>query len=212
MVEEGKTSRVWHMHTLQTDLLGPVRIFPFSSSDYGHGDAIAIVSGSPEETPEESTPPLLRVHSSCLYGDVLRARDCDCFPQFRESARLILDEGSGIICYLDQEGRGQGLMRKAFAYEYMEKHGTDSVEAYTHLNYELDPRRYSHVAAFLREMHIPHVRLLTNNPQKIQSLESHGIRVERVPLITGVTRWNSTYLATKRNKLGHLIDTLQLGT
>lgn len=194
------------MHTLQTDILGPVRVFPFSSSSAGAGEGVAIVSGEPEMISDKEPAPLLRMHSRCLYGELLRSRDCDCLAQYEESVRLILDERSGIICYLEQEGRGKGLMRKAIAYEYMQEHGVDTVEAYTRLDYPLDARSYDHVAKFLSDFGIDRVRLITNNPRKVYALENKGITVDRVPVVVGVNHWNARYLEVKKDKLGHLID------
>jgi GTP cyclohydrolase II len=194
------------MHTLQTDILGPVRVFPFHSSELGEGDAIAIVSGTPETVPKTAPAPLVRLHSRCLYGEVLRSRDCDCQAQYEETVRLILDERVGIIFYLDQEGRGRGLMDKAMAYEYMERHRKDTVEAYHELNFEVDPRKYSHVSDFLHELGIDRVRLITNNPRKVEALEQDGIAVERIPVVVGINHWNIRYIETKKHKLGHLID------
>jgi GTP cyclohydrolase II len=194
------------MHTLQTDILGPVRVFPFSSSKPGEGDAVAIVAGTPETVPKTAPAPLVRLHSRCLYGEFLKSRDCDCLAQYEETLRLILDERVGIIFYLEQEGRGRGLMDKARAYQYMERYRKDTVEAYTDLNYEVDPRGYSHVSHFLRELGIDRVRLITNNPRKVEALESDGIHVERIPVVVGINHWNIHYIEAKKNKLGHMID------
>jgi GTP cyclohydrolase II len=195
-----------HTHSLQTDILGPVRVFSFSSSKEGEGDAVAIISGDPESTSNATHPPLLRMHSRCLYGELFLSRDCDCYAQYKEALRLILDERSGILCYLEQEGRGQGLVDKAKAYEYMEEQGVDTVEAYRELNYSVDGRGYGHVAAFLRGLGVYKVRLITNNPRKVVALEKAGVTVERVPVVVGINHWNAHYMAAKRNKLGHFID------
>lgn len=200
------SQRQLRMHTLQTDILGPVRVFPFHSSEPGEGDGLAIVSGTPETVPKTAPAPLIRIHSRCLYGEVLRSRDCDCQAQYEETIRLILDERVGIIFYLEQEGRGRGLMDKAQAYEYMEKYRKDTVEAYTDLQFELDPRRYSHVSAFLHDLGIDRVRLITNNPRKVNALQDDGLTVERVPVVVGINHWNIHYIEAKKQKLGHLID------
>lgn len=194
------------MHTLQTDILGPVRVFPLSSPAVGAGEGVAILSGTPESAADTDAAPLLRIHSRCLYGELLKSRDCDCLAQYEEAVRLILDARSGIICYLEQEGRGKGLIHKARAYEYMETHRVDTVDAYKDLDYELDPRSYDHVIQFLREIGISRIRLITNNPRKISALTDAGIRVERVPAIVGINHWNIDYIQTKRRKLGHIID------
>ena len=199
-----------HMHTLQTDILGPVRVFPFSSAEKGEGDAVAIVAGTPETTPKTAPAPLLRMHSRCLYGELLKSRDCDCLAQYEEAIRLILDERAGIICYLEQEGRGKGLISKALAYEYQERNRVDTVEAYSRLHYELDQRGYSHVASFLRSLGITRVRLITNNPRKVQALQDADIAVQRIPVVVGVNHWNIHYIETKRDKLGHLFDVIDL--
>lgn len=194
------------MHLLHTDTLGKVRTFPFASSRDGEGEGVAVIVGRPEDVRDDQPAPLLRVHSRCLYGEVLGSLDCDCLPQYQEAVRRIGQEGAGVVCYLEQEGRGQGLIHKARAYEYMQEHDLDTVEAYNRLDYEIDRRRYAHVGGFLRELGITRVRLLTNNPRKVSALEDAGIRVERVAVIVGINHWNAGYIATKRNKLGHLID------
>lgn len=187
------------MHHLVTAPFGQARIYPLHSEKSGEGEAVAVLFGSPEA--EEF--PLLRLHSRCLYGELLRSPDCDCLAQYELATQMMVEEGSGILVYLEQEGRGCGLVRKAQAYELMERQGLDTVEAYEALGLPLDARSYGHVADFLISLGLRGVRLLTNNPRKIDQLDACGLEVMRVPLQTGASSWNIEYLATKQTKLGH---------
>jgi 3,4-dihydroxy 2-butanone 4-phosphate synthase / GTP cyclohydrolase II len=153
---------------------------------------------------------LVRMHSSCLTGDLLGSRRCDCGAQLRKGMEMIDSEGVGVIVYLMQEGRGIGLAHKIMAYGLQDK-GRDTVEANHDLGFEADLRDYSIGAHILKDLGVKSVRLLTNNPAKVAGLESNGIAVsERVQLQISAGEHNRLYLATKRDKLGHLLD-LQLG-
>lgn len=149
-------------------------------------------------------PPLVRLHSECLTGDVFGSLKCDCGPQLREALRLVAAAGGGVLLYLRQEGRGIGLGNKLRAYALQDR-GFDTVEANLRLGFADDERDYGHAAAILQALGIDEVRLLTNNPAKVEGLESSGVRVtERVGHHMPVNPHNADYLATKRRKSGHL--------
>ena len=155
-----------------------------------------------------SRTPLVRIHSQCLTGDVLASERCDCRAQLELSLRRIAASPSGVLLYLPQEGRGIGLMNKLRAYE-LQDHGMDTVEANEKLGFAADSRDYSFSIAALRLLGVRRVRLLSNNPDKVQQLESGGIRVvERVPCRPRTSRLSRTYMETKRTKMGHLLDSL----
>ena len=154
--------------------------------------------------PDPEAPVLTRLHSACFTGDVLGSLKCDCGPQLDAALRAMAAEGSGVLLYLNQEGRGIGLANKMRAYQLQDQ-GFDTVEANHRIGFEDDERDLALGADLLRAVGIGRVRLLTNNPRKIEALRSHGIDVtERVPLIVGETPQNRAYLATKRLKSGHL--------
>lgn len=151
-------------------------------------------------------PVMLRVHSECLTGDALFSIRCDCGAQLEEAMRRIAAEGRGAILYLRQEGRGIGLLNKIRAY-HLQDAGADTVEANEQLGFGADLRDYSICQSMLRHLQITQVRLLTNNPRKVEALESLGIEVvERVALQSGRNPHNFRYLATKAGKMGHLFD------
>jgi GTP cyclohydrolase II len=152
--------------------------------------------------------PLVRIHSQCLTGDVLASERCDCRAQLELSLRRIAAATSGILLYLPQEGRGIGLMNKLRAYELQDR-GMDTVEANEELGFAADSRDYAFSAAALTRLGAKRVRLLSNNPDKVQQLEDAGIRVvERVPCRPRTSRVSHAYLETKRTKMGHLLDKL----
>ncbi len=151
------------------------------------------------------TIPLVRIHSQCLTGDVLGSLRCDCRAQLELSLRKIGAARAGVLLYLPQEGRGIGLMNKLRAYE-LQDGGMDTVEANQHLGFAADSRDYGFSAAALRALGVRRVRLLSNNPDKVQQLESNGIKVvERVPCQPRGTEAARGYLLTKSTKLGHLL-------
>ena len=153
-------------------------------------------------------PVLLRIHSECLTGDALFSVRCDCGAQLEEAMRRIAEEGRGAILYLRQEGRGIGLLNKIKAY-HLQDQGADTVEANEQLGFGADMRNYSICKPMLEHLNVSKVRLLTNNPRKVEALEELGFIVsERVALQTGHNPHNRNYLATKAGKLGHLFDTL----
>lgn len=164
-------------------------------------EAIALVMGD-----IHSAPPLVRIHSQCLTGDVFHSLRCDCRLQLELALRSIAEIGSGIILYDQQEGRGIGLMAKLKAYELQEQ-GLDTVEANLKLGYKADCREFELQAAMLKDLNIPAVRLLTNNPEKVAALERAGIEViERISADVPVERSFEHYLDVKRDKMGHLFS------
>jgi GTP cyclohydrolase II len=153
-------------------------------------------------------PPLVRIHSQCLTGDVFHSLRCDCGEQLELALETIAREGRGILLYEHQEGRGIGLMNKLRAYELQDQ-GADTVEANEQLGFDADLRGYQFMGAILRLMGLRAVRLMSNNPEKIQALERAGVHVtERVPCIARPMDSNEDYLRTKKEKLGHLLDTV----
>jgi GTP cyclohydrolase II len=147
---------------------------------------------------------LARVHSSCLTGDVLGSQRCDCGAQLAGALDAIERAGRGVVLYLNQEGRGIGLFHKIRAYHEQDR-GANTVEANVLLGFEADGRSYDHAAAMLRHLGVESVRLLTNNPKKVEALAAAGIVVaERVPHQPGVTETNRLYIQTKRDLLGHM--------
>ncbi len=152
---------------------------------------------------------LVRIHSECFTGDVLGSRRCDCGEQLQLAMQMIAMEGAGVVVYLRQEGRGIGLMEKLRAYNLQDQ-GLDTLEANVALGHPADDRDYTMAAAILEDLGVKSVRILTNNPLKIQDLEKQGIQVtERIPVVPTVYADNAAYLLTKVQRMNHLID-LQL--
>jgi GTP cyclohydrolase II len=184
---------------LPLDDMPPTQVVAFRGSDDGQ-EHVALIIGA-----FAGKPPLVRLHSECLTGDVFGSLKCDCGPQLKEALRIIGEEGGGILLYLRQEGRGIGLANKVRAYALQDR-GVDTVDANQRLGFGDDERDYAHAAAMLRALGATEVRLLTNNPAKVSGLEAAGIRVvERVPHQMPANPHNADYLATKRKKSGHLL-------
>src|SRR5574337_383281 len=151
---------------------------------------------------------LVRVHSGCLTGDVFGSLRCDCGPQMDKSLELIANEGKGVFLYIRQEGRGIGLHNKLRAYE-LQDNGLDTVEANVKLGFAPDLRDYGIGAQVLADLGVRRIRLLTNNPRKLVALQGYGLEIiERVPLVIPPNECNARYLRTKREKLGHLLETV----
>ena len=149
---------------------------------------------------------LCRVHSECLTGDCLFSMRCDCGSQLEYAMKQISDNGSGVILYLRQEGRGIGLINKIRAYELQDK-GADTVEANERLGFDADLRDYTVCKPMFLHLQVNRIKLMTNNPLKVQALAKQGIEiVERLPIETGRNDHNARYLATKAGKLGHLFN------
>ena len=182
----------------QTSDQGRLHVFRPPTADQEH---YAMEIGRPDR----AKPVLVRLHSACFTGDILGSLKCDCGPQLRSALSHMGSEGQGVLLYLNQEGRGIGLTNKIRAYALQDK-GFDTVEANHRLGFEDDERDFRIGAALLREMGITQIRLMTNNPKKIEMMEKQGIKVvERVPLKVGEGAENRAYLATKAAKSGHLL-------
>lgn len=185
--------------TLPTDY-GDFRIVAYRDVPTGKEHA-AIIKGD-----IEGSDVLTRVHSECLTGDMLHSRRCDCGPQLEEALRRIEKEGRGLVVYLRQEGRGIGLIDKIAAYELQER-GLDTVEANLHLGHPEDARTYEAARDMLRDLGVQSIRLLTNNPAKVDALRGLGFEItRRVALQVPAHEGNRAYLRAKRDRMGHLLD------
>lgn len=164
---------------------------------------VAIVKGDPAEFQDSSV--MVRMHSECLTGDALGSMRCDCRMQLQAALKMIENAGKGVVVYLRQEGRGIGLINKLKAYSLQDM-GLDTVEANERLGFPADLRDYGMGAQMLNDLGVKQIRLITNNPRKIAGLKGYGLEVvDRVPLLIEATDYNSTYLATKAQKLGHML-------
>ncbi|HEY5621230.1 MAG TPA: bifunctional 3,4-dihydroxy-2-butanone-4-phosphate synthase/GTP cyclohydrolase II [Pontiella sp.] len=180
---------------------GPFRLKLYSSL-VDNKDHLALVCGDADS----GKIPLVRVHSECLTGDVFHSLRCDCGAQLHAAMHAVQQHGYGAIVYMRQEGRGIGLAKKLHAYELQEK-GLDTVEANEHLGFNADLRDYGIGAQILYDLGMKQINLLTNNPAKISGLDKYGIEIaERVPLVLPPHEYNDFYMATKRDKMGHLIE------
>ncbi len=180
---------------------GDFELIPFKqkSNEVEH---IALVKG----TWTKDDPVLVRVHSSCVTGDIFGSKRCDCGPQLQKAMKMIHEEGRGVLVYMNQEGRGIGLFNKIKAYKLQEQ-GRDTVEANLDLGFEEDERDYGVGANILRELELGKIRLLTNNPVKRKGLEGYGLEVvENIPLEVTPNKHNRFYLETKKVKMGHTLE------
>jgi GTP cyclohydrolase II len=185
---------------------GKFRIYGFRAESGSDGkraveEAVALVMGD-----VRSKPPLVRVHSQCLTGDVFHSLRCDCRQQLEMALSMIRDEGAGILIYEQQEGRGIGLMAKLQAYELQDS-GLDTVEANERLGFKADQRDFALPGEMLKALGVTRVRLLSNNPEKVEALQRAGVEVvERVPCEVAPNPHAEDYLKTKKEKLGHLFS------
>jgi GTP cyclohydrolase II len=184
---------------------GLFRIYGFEGRMGNRVDeAVVLIMG--DVRTHSTPPPLLRIHSQCLTGDVFHSLRCDCRAQLEIALKEISGEGRGLVIYEHQEGRGIGLMNKLRAYELQDR-GADTVEANQQLGFDSDLRNYSLPGAILAHLGIRRVRLMSNNPDKVKALEQAGIEVaERVPCIATAHESRRNYLQTKREKMGHLFE------
>lgn len=179
---------------------GHFKLIPFRQKSNGM-EHFALIKG---EWKEEE-PVLVRVHSSCATGDILGSKRCDCGEQLHKAMQMIEQEGRGVLVYMQQEGRGIGLMNKIAAYKLQEE-GMDTVEANVHLGFQPDERDYGCGAQMLRYLGIHKMRLMTNNPTKRVGLESYGLEiVENVPIEITPNEYDYKYLKTKQDRMGHLL-------
>jgi GTP cyclohydrolase II len=185
---------------------GQFRIYGFRGQFANDGqprteEAVALVMGD-----VHSTPPLVRIHSQCMTGDVFGSLRCDCRQQLEMALAMIAEQQAGVLIYEQQEGRGIGLMAKLQAYELQDQ-GLDTVEANERLGFKADHREFALPAQILKALRIREVRLLSNNPDKVSALERAGIRVkQRVPCEVKPSSHAEEYLKTKKEKLGHLFS------
>jgi GTP cyclohydrolase II len=185
---------------------GKFRIYGFRAESGSDGnrrveEAVALMMGD-----VRSAPPLVRVHSQCLTGDVFHSLRCDCRQQLEMALGMIRDEGAGILIYEQQEGRGIGLLAKLQAYELQDA-GLDTVEANERLGFKADQRDFALPGEILKALGVTRVRLLSNNPEKVEALQRAGIEVvERVPCEVDASPHAEEYLRTKKEKMGHLFS------
>ncbi|MEE1091627.1 MAG: bifunctional 3,4-dihydroxy-2-butanone-4-phosphate synthase/GTP cyclohydrolase II [Prevotella sp.] len=177
---------------------GDFKLIPFKQTSNGL-EHIALIKGEWQE----DEPVLVRVHSSCATGDILGSKRCDCGEQLHKAMRMIDKAGKGVVVYMQQEGRGIGLMNKIAAYKLQEK-GLDTIDANVHLGFKPDERDYGCGAQILRELGVRKMRLMTNNPVKRIGLEAYGLEIiENVPIEVTPNEHNIKYLETKQKRMGH---------
>ncbi len=207
LIEYRRTREVLIKRLVSTRLpskYGDFHLYLYESVITGHHH-IALVKGEPGKAGE---PPLVRVHSQCLTGDIFGSLRCDCGEQMIKALEMIEQAGDGVFLYMRQEGRSIGLAGKLMAYALQDK-GKDTVEANEELGFPADPRDYGIGAQILADLGLSKIRLLTNNPRKIVGLEAYGLEVvERIAIEVSPTPHNVDYLAAKRAKLGHLLENI----
>lgn len=179
---------------------GHFKLIPFRQTSNGM-EHMALIKGEWES----DEPVMVRVHSSCATGDILGSKRCDCGEQLHKAMEMIEKEGKGVVVYMQQEGRGIGLMNKIAAYKLQEE-GLDTVDANVHLGFKPDERDYGCGAQILRELGVRKMRLLTNNPVKRIGLEAYGLEiVDNLPIEVSPNEYNIKYLATKKERMGHTL-------
>ena len=199
MKTERSVERVVEVN-MPTDF-GDFHLIAYKQTDTGE-EHLALVKG----TWEKDEPVLVRMHSSCLTGDIFGSRRCDCGPQLHAAMEMVQREGKGVIVYMQQEGRGIGLMNKLKAYKLQEA-GADTVEANQMLGFDMDARDYGVGAQILHDLGVRRMRLLTNNPKKRTGLVGYGLEItENVPIQIMPNEHNHKYLLTKKLKMGHHLD------
>lgn len=177
---------------------GKFQLIPFKQKNGGQ-EHMALIKG----TWGEDEPILVRVHSSCATGDILGSMRCDCGEQLHKSLQMIENEGKGVLIYMQQEGRGIGLMNKIAAYK-LQQEGLDTVDANIHLGFKPDERDYGCGAQMLRHLGVHKMKLITNNPVKRVGLEAFGLEVvENIPIEISPNKYDYKYLKTKKDKMGH---------
>ena len=188
----------------QADLptvFGKFRILGFRGTESGE-EFVALVHGKPRQ----SKPTLVRIHSQCMTGDVFGSLRCDCGPQLDQAMKRICAEGSGVIVYQQQEGRGIGIINKIRAYALQDQ-GADTIEANVRLGLPIDARRYDECAEIIKQLGLNRIRLMSNNPEKVMALRNAGLQVvERVPIEVDAAPSAFRYLETKKEKMGHMLD------
>ena len=199
-----------HLQTLRLEKIaeadfpsqfGFFRIYMFEGRQDGKADEAVVLKMGDLEGP----PPLVRIHSQCLTGDVFHSLRCDCRAQLEIALKSVAQEGRGLVIYEHKEGRGIGLANKLRAYELQDQ-GADTVEANERLGFQSDLRSYELPGAILRFFGLKEVRLLSNNPEKVAAVENAGVKVtERVPCLADVLDTREAYLRTKKEKMGHLL-------
>ena len=181
---------------------GQFRIYGFQATAGGRSEEAVVLKMGDLNEPE---PPLVRIHSQCLTGDVFHSLRCDCRAQLEIALAAIAAAGRGLLIYEHQEGRGIGLLNKLRAYE-LQDHGADTVEANHRLGFDSDLRDYALPGAILKYFGLTAVRLMSNNPGKVGAVEAAGVKVaERVPVLADVLDTRQAYLRTKREKMGHFL-------
>jgi 3,4-dihydroxy 2-butanone 4-phosphate synthase/GTP cyclohydrolase II len=174
-------------------------------NDVDEHEHVALVHGDVAQDRADADGVLVRMHSKCLTGDVFHSQRCDCGWQLERAMEMVVEEGRGVIVYLDQEGRGIGLLNKLRAYQLQDQ-GADTVEANERLGFKPDLRNYGVGSQILLDLGVKSIRIMTNNPRKLVGVEGYGLKLlESVRLIAPTSQENATYLATKRAKLGHLL-------
>lgn len=197
LIERGEAVKLPTMY-------GEFTMIPFLQKATGQ-EHVALIKGKWHD----DEPLLVRVHSSCITGDIFGSMRCECGEQLHKALKMIEHEGKGVLVYLNQEGRGIGLMAKAAAYKLQEQ-GLDTVDANLHLGYQADERDYGVGAQILRSLEIKKMRLMTNNPRKRIGLESYGLEVvENVPLEITPNPYNHFYMETKKKKMGHVLRNIK---